>query len=142
MGLLDDAMIEENRAYKQADYGRRLAAYVVDALILMIPSFFLALIFGDAIPDDLYNVVLYTFYGTYFESSKTQATLGKQMLGLKVLRKNREPLSVGLAFKRNLIKYISWVLFFLTIPYTFFINKNRQTPYDQSLQIMVTTDEE
>ena len=75
-----------------ASFWRRVAATVIDNLILMIPAAVLSVFtFGIG------AIALVIAYGTYFESSEQRATWGKQACGLKVENASGERLSVGSA---------------------------------------------
>ena len=63
-------------------FWERLAACILDGLILMIPNLALQYILGD-LPGSLLSVVVYWLYDAILESGSGQATLGKKALGLK-----------------------------------------------------------
>lgn len=54
--------------------------------------------------------VLHTVYFTAMEASKFQGTIGKIVMGLKVLDKNNQRLDVPKALLRNLSKIISGII--------------------------------
>lgn len=61
----------------------------------------------------LLAMALQILYFTFMESSKTQATIGKMALGLKVTDVNGAKLDFGKAFVRNLCRLISNVTLFI-----------------------------
>ena len=84
----------------------RVAASFIDTLILLLPSIAITLF----VPEEwrlLITLVIYWFYYAILESSVWQATLGKRMLGLKVVGRDGEQLSFMRATGRWLAKIIS-----------------------------------
>ena len=142
MALLDDAMALHEPHYVKATYLQRFGAAFIDSLILAVPNLVIQYIFGDTILVSVATIGLYIAYGAYLEGSKDQATIGKKLLSIKVVSDNGQYLDMATAAKRNAIKYLSWVLFILTLPYIFFINERRRTPYDEYLNLMVVRAEE
>ena len=53
------------------------------------------------------NVIIQLLYFTYFESSLKQATIGKQLMNMKVVDKNGDRLTPAGALIRSLSKFIS-----------------------------------
>lgn len=127
MTLLDDNLTDN---YVKASYLQRFGASFVDGLVLLIPNMVVQFALGDGIISFLIQAILYILYGTYLESGTGQATFGKRALNLQVVRDGNGTLDFSTAFQRNLLKYISWILFFLTLPYIFLISDERRTPYD------------
>ncbi|MCA1321570.1 RDD family protein [Bacillus tianshenii] len=85
-------------------FWRRFFAYFIDGLILGIPA---SILFGDG-----GNAVVFLLGWIYFgamESSGMQATLGKRMLGMKVVDKRGYRLSFGHAVGRHFAKIISYI---------------------------------
>ncbi len=118
-----------------ADFGKRLVAYLIDALILSVPIGILygIVIFafvgsvsagtdsetgqlgaagaGAAIGSVVLLYVLVPVimigYFSYFESSEKQASVGKQVMGLKVVGMNGERISLMNAVGRNASRLLS-----------------------------------
>ena len=118
-----------------ADFGKRLVAYLIDALILSVPIGILygLVIFtlvgsvsasadsgtgqlgaaeaGAAIGSVVLLYILVPIimigYFSYFESSEKQASMGKQVMGLKVVGMNGERISFMNAVGRNASRLIS-----------------------------------
>ncbi len=101
-------------------FWRRVAATVIDNLILIIPAAILSTFsFGIG------AILLLLAYGTYFESSEQRATWGKQACGLAVENLSGERLSVGTAFFRQVLKLLgnilsifTWLIFFVPAAFT------------------------
>lgn len=127
-------------AVKPVDYAgfwRRFVAYVVDRLILGIPSFVLVLVFivpsiaglvggccdPGHVPFAILSFVMswvwlvmviivgHLLYFAWFESSRFQATLGKMLLGIVVTDTAGQRVSFLRALGRNLGKIISHMIF-------------------------------
>jgi uncharacterized RDD family membrane protein YckC len=104
-----------------ASWGTRLGAYLIDGLILLIPIVFLAiLIFGGSLDSDssvgawigasilyaLLIAVVVLFYAPLLmmrNGERNGQTLGKQMVGIKVVRDNGEPFGFGWAAYREVV---------------------------------------
>ena len=101
-------------------FWRRVAAMVIDNLILIVPTVLLGMFtFGIG------SLLVLLAYGTYFESSKRRATWGKQACGLTVESVSGETLSVGAALARQVLKFIgnifsivTWLIFFVPVVFT------------------------
>jgi len=85
-----------------ASFSRRLAAAILDLLVLVIPVSF----FGSLIPV-LGGVAIWFLYAPFLESSRAQATIGKWLLGLQVTDQEGQRLTFGSALVRSLMKLIS-----------------------------------
>ena len=103
-----------------AGFWRRVAASVIDNLILIIPAAVISVFtFGIG------AIALLIAYGTYFESSEQRATWGKQACGLTVENLSGGRLSVGTALFRqvlkligNILSIITWLIFFVPAAFT------------------------
>lgn len=104
--------IELNVTY--ATLGSRIMAYLLDALILLIPLMFLEfMIWGEDFIDPQYsllrnllNFAAWTLYYGQTESSDSQATFGKRICGLKVIDENGNKLT----FKKAALRYIAQII--------------------------------
>jgi len=64
-------------------------------------------------------------YAVFMESSKKQATLGKQLLGIKVCDEEGRSISLGRSLLRNLGKWLSTLTFGLGYLFGFFDRKQQ-----------------
>ncbi len=118
-----------NKIYPYAGFWKRAIAYFIDSLVLFIPQITvwvgcIFLVFrthlhgGDSFPTQLYeqtftqltvllNTVMWWLYFAWMESSSYQGTLGKIIMGIKVVDKDGNRLSFGHASCRFLGKYLS-----------------------------------
>jgi uncharacterized RDD family membrane protein YckC len=104
-----------------ASWGSRLGAYIIDGLILLIPIVILALvIFGGTVDSDssagawigasiLYAVLIAAvvlFYAPLLmmrQGERNGQTLGKQVLSIRVVRDNGQPMGFGWAALREVV---------------------------------------
>jgi uncharacterized RDD family membrane protein YckC len=113
---------------KYAGFWIRFVAYLIDGLVLYIPSIGISFVFmffglasetaiggtGGEIANGFIQLVSYgirfvlgLLYFSLMESSKNQGTLGKMALGLKVVDYNGNRISFGKALGRYLSKLVS-----------------------------------
>lgn len=110
----------ETPPWPYAGFWRRVAATVIDNLILIVPVVLLSLFtFGAG------GVAAVLIYGAYFESSEHRATWGKQACGLTVETMNGNKLTFGAAMLRqflkllgNLLSFLTWLIFFVPAAFT------------------------
>jgi uncharacterized RDD family membrane protein YckC len=93
-----------------AGFWRRAAAYVVDSLILLIPSFAITLIVQDPGLGLLLEAVMWWLYSALMESGEGQATLGKKAFGIKVSDLEGRRISFVRATGRYFAKFLSGII--------------------------------
>ena len=96
-----------------SSFGLRLAAIIIDGLIIAIPlrifNNIFSMIIDEASPIiTIITMIIYWIYFAAMESSKKQATLGKQILKIKVVDMNGNRISFGKATGRHFGKIISF----------------------------------
>ncbi len=112
-------LYEDNSALIQNDhagFGIRLVAFFIDGLILSFAfgliSFATGMQFNSGIFQVIYNpgsvlsFLLAMSYFVYFETSEKQATLGKSIMGLKVIKQNGSKMMM----KDSILRYIGKIL--------------------------------
>ena len=120
------------QGYTKPSHGRRIMASIVDGLALGGIFLIAVLAFVAATGIDIGSVededlsgpeagffILFglavligpTLYGAILESSRLRGTLGKRLVGLEVRNAHGQPLSLGNAFVRNLVKTVVGHLF-------------------------------
>jgi uncharacterized RDD family membrane protein YckC len=115
----------ETDTYLQEHWIKRIIAYVIDSIIVgVVTTIILAIIMLPVFirnPTAFFNVLSFPFamgllYILYFSIAETMygATLGKRLLGLKVVTKTDGRPSFEKAFIRNITK-IHWVLLLLDL---------------------------
>ncbi len=108
-----------------AEPGGRAIAFIVDAFLIIIALFLVALCYEHGASDDLSSssvmvnialrlivFVLINGYFAFFETYWRGATPGKRMLGLRVIARHGGPLTTRAVFARNLMR---WLEFYLPI---------------------------
>lgn len=139
-----------------AGFLQRVAAYIIDGVILSIPYYAMIFAFGgmpkidpetgEATTGGLYTafmitMVLWIVYYAYFESSESQATIGKRLMKIRVTDMDGNRLSMGGAVIRNLAKLLSSIILgigFLMAAFT----QRKQGLHDIIAKTLVLTNSE
>ena len=123
-----DTPINTSRNLRYAGFWIRVAAYLIDGLLLgVLNAIVQLLVLGDiaafsrnASPNftafGFYFLAMFTLYTLYFcgmESSVRQATLGKMAVGIKVGDSNGERISFANALGRFFAKIISALILYI-----------------------------
>lgn len=87
----------------------------------------------------LLAIVAPIIYDALMTASPRQATLGKSIMRIKVVKENGEPLSLGDAFIRSLVKYVTGQFCFLLLLVCLF-NKEEQGLHDLAARTLVIED--
>ncbi len=98
--------------YEFASFGPRLAARIIDVLIILIPSLCIPLL-----PSWLYFSIQH--------SGKKQATVGQNAMGIKTLSLDGEKISFGQATGRFFGNLLNVLTFFIGYIMFFFDDKNQ-----------------
>lgn len=118
---------QEERVYKQAGFGHRFAAFLIDTILLGIINFGIGFAFNGAgsfsemfnpeadpretirnqfaSPATYIGYVLYVLYFMLMESSESRATLGKMALGLITVDPNGNRIDTGTSLTRNIVRF-------------------------------------
>jgi uncharacterized RDD family membrane protein YckC len=116
-----------------ANFWYRLAASLIDGIILGIPTYFLAFMMGGfdmlggidqkyrtfgsvlafSMGSSIPSIIINWLYFALQESSAAQATLGKRALGIKVIGGNGERISFLNATGRHFGKIVSSIILFI-----------------------------
>ncbi len=132
-----------------AHFGHRLAAYLIDIIIVNVGAFILGGIYGVIMITLAYsNYALYMFgayllgivlvwlYFALFESGESQATPGKMILGLKVVDQQHQRITFGQATGRFFGKFISSIILFIGYLMVLWTPR-RQALHDQMADTLV-----
>ncbi len=90
---------------KKAGLIARAIAFLLDAILLGA----VMRVFADVHP--FFSILASIIYFVLLDSSKAQGTLGKQIVGLKIVNKDGERMSLPLALSRHLLKIVSTLFF-------------------------------
>ena len=89
-----------------AGFWRRLAAFILDSLVLLVPQMALNVAIGGNVAF-LLNIVIAAGYFAGMHSSAKQATVGKMAFGIKVTDMQGARISVGRAIGRYFATWLS-----------------------------------
>ena len=140
-----------NRTVVLAGFMRRLVAFCIDIIILIVSNTFIGMMvlfsmqFFCSVDSDRFDiiaitgmsilVVLYIVYFSIGESSICQCTIGKKITKIKVVNLDGSKLCFSKAAARTVVKYIS-IFTFLGSMLMFFTSK-RQALHDYVLGTLV-----
>jgi len=120
---------------KPAEFWRRLVAYLLDSIIVIVLFFIIVNILAKSFrfhkAEDVRTLMrmtslfLWLIYFILFESSSLQATPGKLIMKLKVVNREGEKITVIRAFLRYLARLLSMII--LGIGYLFMLSDIRKT---------------
>lgn len=111
--LLDDYELENISEFEHAGFWNRLAASLIDALILGVPLWLIIYVIGlndDQLITNVISIISNWLYNALQITSGSQATIGKKALGIKVVGMNGEKISFANATGRFFGKYISSII--------------------------------
>jgi uncharacterized RDD family membrane protein YckC len=92
----------------RAGFWQRVAAAILDGLVLLVPSIILLLIFKQGALYQLLSTLVSLAYFTYFEGGPTGQTIGKRTLGIRVYDfRQGGSIGYGRGFLRQIGKYLS-----------------------------------
>lgn len=129
-----DALLFPEEQVVYAGFLERLAAVIIDGLILFIPNFIISYFLSDF--GSLITLVTNWLYFALLESGEQQATFGKKALGLKVISIEGNRLSFGQATGRYFGKILSTLI--LLIGYFMVLwDSKRQALHDKMANTLV-----
>lgn len=89
-----------------ASIKRRFFAYLIDIIILLIPTLFITISLKDfPLILHLSYMCVNCCYYTYFISSEAQATLGQKLMNIRTINMNNSKISLNLAFDRSISQF-------------------------------------
>lgn len=120
-----------------AGTGPRFAARLIDGLVLAIISFGAGTIVGgDAESSGVFQIVLSLGYSWYFLTRNEGQTPGKRIMKVRVVRIDGAQLSDGDAIVRELVAWVSGIVFLLGYLWAFADSRN-QTWHDKAVDTLV-----
>ncbi len=117
MDQILDSPQQENKVFPYAGFWIRVAAYLIDGVLLWIVNVIISFIYLGSY--SVYNsdmlltvtsIVLGVLYFTLMESSERQATLGKMAVSIRVGDQHGNRISFANALGRYLAKIISGII--------------------------------
>lgn len=140
--------ISANSGNQYAGFWIRFAAYAIDSVILLIPTLLVSFLYRATIPADnpfaglvdffdfLMGLSIWWVYVAVLHSSAWQATLGKKLLGMKVVDYAGSRISFGRASGRYFAGFLSALLLgigFIMVAFT----KQKQALHDKLASTLV-----
>ncbi|MDQ7085931.1 MAG: RDD family protein [Sulfurovum sp.] len=111
--------MEDKKTNIYAGFWVRSIASLIDIIVLVQPFILIVMLFDIwsilHIESIFIFLVLWGIYSVIMLSSSWNATLGKKILGLKVLTKTLEPLDVKASIKRFIFAFITYILLLLPL---------------------------
>lgn len=100
----------------RAGFWTRFVAFVIDGIIIGVISLIIGLIFGRSLNGVLsivISLILSLIYYVWYQSLNGQ-TLGKRIMGIKVIKENGNQVHMGTMFLREIIgKFCSGVILYI-----------------------------
>ncbi len=133
-----------------ASFDQRLLASVIDYFLITLIFVFLVLL-GFIFTEEAEKrkqlliwsvplIILTKFgYEVFADCSKTQGSIGKKLLQIKVTKIDGTPISLSQSFYRNSAKLLSTITFFIGYLYSF-LNKRNQCFHDLLADTLVVKD--
>ena len=133
-----------------ASFDQRLLASVIDFFFIFLAYLGVMLICFLFVTEKMERVMLFAafspsiillkfLYGSLAEASKTQGTIGKKLLNIKVTDLMGNRISFGRSFLRNSSKILSVIPVFFGYLYSF-LNKKQQCWHDIAANTLVIKD--
>lgn len=120
-----------------AGTGRRFVARIVDGLLLAIVSFGAGTVTGGGTESSgVFQIVLSLGYSWYFLTRNEGQTPGKSIMKVRVVRVDGAALSDGDAIVRELVAWVSGMVFLLGYLWAFADGRN-QTWHDKAVDTLV-----
>jgi uncharacterized RDD family membrane protein YckC len=92
--------------YKKASFVKRALAFLIDSVLISIPMVFAHFVLYENKLVSALISPLFTFYFVIMESTSLQATIGKRMLNLKVIKVNGQKPDIMTSLARNVGKVL------------------------------------
>ena len=108
---------------------KRFWAFMIDLAVFVVVFFLLAQMLNDFTVSLVLLVIIWLYYAL-LESSPWQASLGKRLMGLKVVDKRGRRLSFSKATKRLLVRLVTNIAFYIGF-FTAAFDKHKETLHDK-----------
>ncbi|WP_432709489.1 RDD family protein [Pedobacter sp.] len=133
-----------------ASFDQRLLASAIDFFLISLVYIAVMLVCFIFVTEKMERIMLFAafspsiilakfVYGTLAEASKSQGTIGKRLLNIKVTDLMGNRISPGKSFLRNIAKVLSVIPFFFGYLYSF-LNKKQQCWHDIAANTLVIKD--
>lgn len=127
--------------------GARILAQVVDVVAMTIQLIVVGLLFGIAIgandprPGVFFALLTLPLYGTILEGYFDGKTIGKMLVGIKVVKVNGQPCDPVAAFVRNVPAFVApgWLAYLVALA-SMAASDRRQRVFDRIAETAVVRD--
>jgi uncharacterized RDD family membrane protein YckC len=122
-----------------ANLGSRIVAIIIDLIILSLVVVIIALPLGLLAGLSAFmvlNVLVWLLYFTYFEGTSGQ-TLGKKIMGIKVVKENGDQPSFMDALIRTILRIIDGIAFYLVGFIVILVSEKKQRLGDMAAGTIV-----
>jgi uncharacterized RDD family membrane protein YckC len=111
----------ENSEIQLASLGSRIAAYIIDTVLVFVLVVLVLSVLAMYFTDDSYNLLAYLVYALVFfgyfillEGPLGKGrTIGKRTLKLRVVKKDQSMIGYGASFGRNILRLIDGLFFYI-----------------------------
>ena len=119
--------------------GRRAVATIIDSILFILFGFVLAFASGGGDAGTLVNILFIVVgFGYYIVLEKVMgATLGKKMMGLRVVTKEGEPIGWMASVIRNVLRFIDGIGMYLIGAIVIWVSKDKQRIGDMAAATIV-----
>ena len=126
----------------------RFVALLIDSIILGIIGWILGVLFGvytlgfSMRPQaalsgwGIVAFIIYIAYFTYLEGTRGQ-TIGKRVMGIKVVKEDGSPIDMGTAFIRNILRVIDGLIAYLVGAILIWMSHKKQRLGDRAAKTVV-----
>jgi len=124
--------------------GRRAVAVIIDSILLMVVGWALALVMGstggasfnlEGGPALLWFAIAFGYY--IVMEATSGATIGKKVMGIKVVKADGGAMNWQASIIRNLLRIIDGIFFYLVGAIVVWISKSRQRLGDMAAKTLV-----
>ena len=126
----------------RAGFWQRFGAYLIDVLILAVPSIIVIVLLGNTGAANAITTLITIAYFVYFEGGATGQTIGKRALNIRVFdfRGGDGPIGYGRALVRMIVRYVSGIVILLGYLWMLW-DREKQTWHDKAAgSVVVPTD--
>ena len=115
---------------RYASFGARFVAYIIDIIVLGLIRGAISLLFAVPFSSGAWGVLWFgnlfgLLYFVFLEAGARQATIGKQIMRIKVVDENGQRMSLGNSFIRSLSKILSGLILLIGFIIILFDDRRR-----------------
>ncbi len=104
---------EDSPEIRYAGFWIRVVASIIDSVLFIVPGYLVTLVVAPGMLQNNIILVLFVIYNGFFYSSAWQATIGKKLLGMKVVDENGDKISFLRGVGRTVSQFFSFIILFI-----------------------------